>query len=155
MKLCDPQASGRTQSLYSLLEGEQGKRILTAQQESPSRHDHDAEINYLLKTTGRLPAIRGLDFIHQDFGGVVERALDWNSRGGIVSICWHTGVIGTGYPESQSEKPDPVPLLTPGTPGNTHLLQRWDEAASALRRLAEADVPAQWGLRSAQLWVRG
>jgi len=136
--------SPRTQSLYGLIRANGGKRILLAQQESPRRDFSDAEMDYLLRTTGRLPAVRGLDFIHNDFRGVVERAVRWNDRGGIVTICWHTGVSGIGYPDSKDEFPDFDALLTAGTPENALLRRRWEDAALALRRLQDMDIPVLW-----------
>ena len=34
----------------------------------------DYEMNYIKEHTGRLPMIRGFDFIHNDFEGVTKRA---------------------------------------------------------------------------------
>ena len=144
LSLTDPRASARAQGLYHFLQEQAGKRVLLAQQESPVRVRHDQEMEYLQRVTGRLPVMRGLDFIHNDFDGVVERALRWNDRGGLVTICWHTGVEGIGYPESQKESPDFDRLLSPGTPENGLLLSRWEACVRALRRLGEADVPVLW-----------
>ena len=47
--------------------------------------------------------------------GVVERAKAWRDQGGIVTICWHTGVEGNTYPASKEENPDWEKVLTPGT----------------------------------------
>lgn len=144
MKLIDDLATERTKALYDLLLCEKGKRILLAQQETPSRRNHEQEMEYLLRVTGKLPAIRGLDFIHNDFDGVVARAKEWDARGGIVTICWHTGVDGIGYPESQAENPNFDELLTEGTAANQQLMNRWDEAAKALQLLQEANIPVLW-----------
>ena len=54
------------------------------------------KMNYIKKTSGRLPAIRGLDYINEDFDGVTQRAIDWWKQGGIVSICWHWGTPPDG-----------------------------------------------------------
>lgn len=144
MQLIDAQATERTKALYALLLREKGKRILLAQQESPSRGKHDQELDFLLRTTGKLPAIRGLDFIHNDFAGVTARAKEWDARGGIVTICWHTGVEGIGYPESKEEAPDFDQLLTEGTPAHTLLMSRWEQAAQALQELQAANIPVLW-----------
>lgn len=138
------QATPGVRQLYQLIQREAGQRILMAQQESPMRGRHDQEMDYLRKTTGRLPAIRGLDFIHDDFDGVVDRALRWHDRGGIVTICWHTGVEGFGYPDSKQECPDFNALLTPGTKENGLLMRRWDHGARALARLQDRGVPVLW-----------
>ncbi len=140
----DPMATARCRKLYALLRGCEGQKILTAQQESPGRFWHDREMDYLKELTGFLPAIRGLDFIHNDFEGCTERALRWNDAGGIVTICWHTGVEGIGYPDSKEERHDVSGLLKAGSEENGRLMKRWEEAAKALGRLESADVPVLW-----------
>ena len=140
----DPDALPRARRLYALLRKEEGKRILTAQQEGPGRMRHDMEMDYLKELTGHLPAIRGLDFIHNDFDGCVERALRWNDAGGIVTVCWHTGAEGIGYPDSKEESPDIGLLLKKGSEENGRLMRRWEDAAKALLRLQERNVPVLW-----------
>ena len=122
----------------------EGKKILLAQQESPNRGFSDRECEWIRAVTGELPAIRGLDFIHDDYDGVVERARRWNDRGGIVTICWHTGLEGSTYPASKDENPDWKKMFTSGTVENGLLYSRWDRAASALEKLQAADIPVLW-----------
>ena len=143
-ELINPGATERTRSLYNLLCSLSGKKILLAQQEMPRSREPGYEMSWIRDVTGDLPAIRGLDFIHDDFAGVVERAKSWNDRGGIVTICWHTGVDGNDYNASKDENPDWEKLLSPGTPENGLLLRRWDDAAQALLRLQDADIPVLW-----------
>ena len=130
--------------LLSLLRSLQGKKILLAQQESPRRGFADRENEWIQAVTGELPAIRGLDFIHDDYDGVVERARAWNDRGGIVTVCWHTGVEGNSYPASKEENPDWEKLLEPGEAEWDLLRGRWDRAADALRRLDHEEIPVLW-----------
>ncbi len=143
-KLINPCASARTRSLYDLLMSLNGKGILLAQQEVPRSGSPGREMEWIRAVTGDLPAVRGLDFIHDDFAGVVDRAKSWNDRGGIVTVCWHTGIDGNDYTASKEESPRWDRLLAPGTAENDRLLRRWDEAAQALFRLQEADVPVLW-----------
>ena len=89
--LSNPQATPAARRLYDYLCSLQGHGCLTGQMESVWCGTPEHEMNYLLNRTGRLPAIRGLDFIDNDFAGVVRRAMEWHARGGIVTICWHTG----------------------------------------------------------------
>ena len=98
--------SPRTQSLYNLLRSCFTQKILLAQQESPRTSVAGRELDWIRAVTGDLPAIRGLDFIHDDYAGVVDRSREWSDRGGIVSICWHTGIDGNDYPSSKEENPD-------------------------------------------------
>ena len=65
--------------------------MLSCQQESTWMGSPDYEMDYIEQTTGKLPAMRGLDFMNADFQGVVERSKAWHERGGLVTICWHTG----------------------------------------------------------------
>ena len=143
-ELINPNATARTRSLYDLLLSLSGKSILLAQQEVPLSGYPGQETEWIRETTGELPAIRGLDFIHDDYAGVVDRAKAWNDRGGIVTVCWHTGVEGNDYIASQKELPDWEKLLAKGTPENDLLRRRWDDAAKALLLLQEADIPVLW-----------
>ncbi|MBR5345898.1 MAG: mannan endo-1,4-beta-mannosidase A and B [Clostridia bacterium] len=142
--LINPNATARTQSLYALIQRLQGEKMIIAQQESPNRRGHWLELDWIEAVTGTLPAMLGLDFIHDDYEGVVERAKQWNDRGGIVTICWHTGVEGIDYPSSKNEAPDWDRLLTSGTEENSLLRRRWDDAANALLKIQEADIPVLW-----------
>ncbi len=139
-----PDICFRKQAVLSLLEAGKGKQILLAQQESPRTAFANRELEWIHAATGEWPAIRGLDFIHNDFDGVVERARDWNDRGGIVTICWHTGIEGNDYPSSKEEEADWEKLLTEGTEENERLLRRWEDAARALLRLQEEQIPVLW-----------
>ncbi len=118
--------------------------MLSGQQEYPKRTTTEWEMNYVLEKTGKLPAIRGLDFMHADFRGVINRAIDWYMRGGIVTICWHTGVNGGAYEDSISEKPDFDKLLTMGTKENELMLKNWDLGAESLKILQSEHVPVIW-----------
>ena len=144
MALNNPNATPRTRSLYRLLASLWGNRIVLGQQESPGTAFADREIEWIQAVTGEMPALRGLDFIHDDYAGVIERARRWNDMGGIVTICWHTGISGNDYPSSKEENPDWEKLLTSGTEEHTLLLHRWDQAAEALLQLQKDDVPVLW-----------
>lgn len=133
-----------TKQLFDYLCKNYGKNMLTGQQETPCRGRHEEEVEYVKQVTGRYPAIRGLDYIHDDFEGVNRRAIRWWQDGGIVTICWHTGVNGGGYQDSQKDQPDFKKLLTPGTPEQNKMLESWDRAAKALQELKEAGVPVLW-----------
>lgn len=145
-KIClsNPNADEKTRKVFSYICDCYGKSILTGQQESTWMSSPEYEMDYIREVTGKLPAIRGLDFMHDDYKGVVERAIAWDKKGGLVTICWHTGVVGTGYTESQSEVPDFDLLLTGGTEEYQKLMERWEDAAKALQELQEAGVPVLW-----------
>ncbi len=131
--------------LYEYIQSLQGKGCLTGQMESGWCGTFETEMNYLLSRTQRLPAIRGLDFINNDFQGVVRRALDWHARGGIVTICWHTGPdFASSYRESQQNDLDWEKAFTPGTAENRDLIRDMDRAVPYLRQLEKHGVPVLW-----------
>ena len=143
----DLELSGRnekTTAVFNYIRDNFGEHILSAQQESTWLDSPDYEMNYLMDVTGKLPAIRGLDFMSNDFDGVAERAIEWDRKGGIVTICWHTGVDISGYNESKKDRPDFDKLLTPGTEEYETLMNSWDKAAKTLQYLRDENVPVLW-----------
>lgn len=142
--LSNPNADPCAKRLYKYLLSVYGRKILTAQQESGWRGTFEGEIDYIKEKTGRLPAIRGLDFIDDHFDSVTARAKKWHSLGGIVTICWHTGIFGGGYKQSQEDVPDFDKLFEDGSEEQTAMLASWDRAASALAELRDAGVPVLW-----------
>ncbi|MBR1749407.1 MAG: hypothetical protein IJ740_00805, partial [Ruminococcus sp.] len=131
-QLSNPNANADALRTYNYLCDSFGNVMLTCQQESTWMGSPDYEMDIIQETTGKLPAMRGLDFMNNDFDGVVERSKAWHEKGGIVTICWHTGVNGSGYQESLDENPDFDKLLTPGTDEYNEMIASWDKAAAAL-----------------------
>lgn len=142
--LSNPNAAPCAKRLFEYLLSVYGRKILTAQQESGWRGTFEGEIDYIKEKTGRLPAIRGLDFIDDHFDSVTARAKKWHSLGGIVTICWHTGIFGGGYKQSQEDVPDFDKLFEDGSEEQTTMLASWDRAASALAELRDAGIPVLW-----------
>lgn len=143
-KLANPESTEKTRRIYDYICENFGENMLTCQQESTWMTSPDYEMDYILETTGKLPAMRGLDFMNNDFDGVVQRSKEWDEKGGIVTICWHTGVSGSGYQESLDEDPDFDKLLTEGTDEYESMMKSWDNAAKALQELRDADIPVLW-----------
>ncbi|MCR5805432.1 MAG: glycoside hydrolase family 26 protein [Oscillospiraceae bacterium] len=142
--LSDPDADIRTRKIYDYICDSFGTYMLTCQQESTWKTSPDYEMEIIEKSTGKLPAMRGLDFMNGDFKGVVERAEAWDKMGGLVTICWHTGINGKGYNESLKDEPDFEKLLTEGTPEYEAMIANWDKAAAALSELQDAGVTVFW-----------
>ena len=143
--LAEPSAAAeKKERIFAYLEENFGTYMLSCQQESTWMTSPEYEMDYLLENTGQLPAMRGLDFMNNDFEGVVQRAKDWDARGGIVTICWHTGVKSSGYEESKKDHPNFKKLLTEGTDEYRELMESWDLAATALQELRDAGVPVLW-----------
>ena len=137
-------AAEKTKRVYSYICDNFGKYMLTCQQESTWMGSPDYEMNIILENTGKLPAMRGLDFMNNDFAGVVKRSKEWDEKGGLVTICWHTGVYGSGYQESLDEDPDFEKLLPEGTDEYNGMMKSWDKTAKALQQLRDAGVPVLW-----------
>lgn len=145
-QLTNENADENTQRTYDYICEMFGKNILSAQQESTwmDGGNADYEMDIIEEATGKLPAIRGLDFMNGDFDGVVQRAKEWHEQGGIVTIMWHTGVNGRGYTESLNDNPDFDLILTEGTPEYEAMIANWDQAAEALTELRDAGIPVIW-----------
>lgn len=142
--LSNPKADANAQKLYDYLCKQFGHSMLTAQQESVWMSSSEYEMDILQDATGTLPAIRGLDFMNEDFDGVVERSKIWDEKGGIVTICWHAGINGKGYSESLSDDPDFDKLLCEDTKEYQAMTENWDRAATALVQLRDAGIPILW-----------
>ena len=137
-------ASEATEEVYQYLVDSFGEVMLSGQMESTWMGSPDYEMDIIEQATGKLPAIRGLDFMNGDFDGVVERAKQWWEKGGIVTICWHTGINGAGYEESKNDTPDFDKLFDESTPEHKAMIENWDQAAEALSKLKDAGVPVLW-----------
>ena len=133
--------------LYNYLKSVYGDKVISGQQESTWTSDgSEYEMEYIHDLTGKYPAIRGLDFMNDDFDGVVERAIAWHKRGGIVTICWHCGKNFTGnYTDcKEDEITNWDEVLTEGTEANRLFTENMDHAGAALKQLQDAKVPVLW-----------
>ncbi len=111
--LSNPNADVNAQKVYDYICDSFGTYMLSCQQESTWMTSPDYEMEIIEEATGKLPAMRSLDFMNGDFDGVVEHSKAWHEKGGLVTICWHTGINGKGYNESRGDEPDFEKLLTP------------------------------------------
>ena len=142
--LSNKSADKKTKKIYKYISDIYGKNMIACQQESTWMGSPDYEMDYINDNTGKLPAMRGLDFMNSDFEGVVKRAKEWDEKGGLVTICWHTGVKSSGYQESLNDAPDFDKLLSEGTDEYNELMESWDKAAKALQELRDAGVTVFW-----------
>ncbi len=144
-KLSNPNASAQAQSLYSFLCDTYGNYTLSGQQEYTWMGSEDYEFEIIRNASGRLPAVRGLDYMGDDFAGCNRRAISWYKQGGIVTICWHCGSDFRGsHTESLESNLDWSKALTPGTSEYNNLIAGMDKGAKALLELKEAGVPVVW-----------
>ena len=143
--LSNENAIPEARAVYAYLQETWGNACLTGQMESTWMGSPDYEMSFIEKHTGELPAIRGLDFMHNDFRGVVNRSIQWWEKGGIPHICWHTGSnFASGYNESKAHNLDWDKALTPGTSEYASLLKAMDRAVPYLQQLEDAGVPVLW-----------
>ena len=144
--LSNPDADKTTAAVYRYLCETEGIACLSAQQESTWMDSADYEMNILSTATGKLPAMRGFDYMNDDFEGVNARAINWWQQGGLVTVCWHCGsdFSGAWAEAMESDLPDWDAALTDGTPENKALLNGMDKAASALSELQSAGVTVLW-----------
>ncbi len=144
-QLSNPNADENARKLYAYLQEINGKQCLTGQMESTWMGSPDYEMNFIQKHTGKLPALRGLDFMHNDFNGVARRAQAWWKKGGIPSICWHTGTdFASAYNESKDHNLNWEEAFIPGSETYNNLIAAMDRAVPALKKLQEAGVPVLW-----------
>ncbi len=143
--LSNPNADDRTARVYAYLCSLNGK-TLSGQQESTWIDGPDYEMDVIFNASGKYPAIRGLDYMNDDFDGVNERAAAWAARGGLVTVCWHTGKTFSGEwaDATGDEVADWDALFTDGTAENKALLDGMDKAAAALAELQEQGVTVLW-----------
>jgi hypothetical protein len=135
-----------TKKVYEYLCELEGNGCISAQQESTWMDSPEYEMEYIFDASGKYPAIRGLDYMNDDFEGVNERAEEWWDKGGLVTICWHCGADFSGaWKESQeTEINDWDKALTEGTDEYKALIEGMDKGAKALKELKEKGVTVIW-----------
>lgn len=145
-ELSNPNASAEAVKLYSYVCSVYGNQIISGQQESTWVDGEQYEFEYIYENTGKYPAIRGLDYMNDDFDGVNRRAVEWHEKGGIVTICWHCGSDFSGsWAESMNtEIVDWDKALTEGTAEYEKLIAGMDKGAKALLELKEKGIPVLW-----------
>lgn len=143
MVLSNKNASAEAKALYSYLQNMYGKKMLAGQMTSNWGFD---ELKYVQDSTGKLPAIRGLDFIDSSKNqNEVKFAKAWWRKGGIPTIMWHWGApgIGSGYENSKKEI-DIDRIFQDGTAEHKAFWKEMDEKAALLKKLKRANIPVLW-----------
>jgi hypothetical protein len=142
-ELSNKQASKEAKALYAYIKQQFGKKILSGQMWSGWGID---ELKYIEEVTGKLPAIRGMDFIHQrDNQKEVDRAIDWWKTGGIPTIMWHMGApsIGDGY-ENSKKAIDIDKVFEAGTQEHNVFFEELKIKGDLLEQLKKQNVPVLW-----------
>jgi beta-mannanase len=114
--------------------------------------DPDVDNEYIQQTTGKLPALRGGDFLYQNTdssgGTTTSRAQNWWNAGGISQLIYHMG-NPDGDDSYNSAKTSCGSgcigrAMTSGTKENGVLMGRLDHAATELGKLQAANVAVIW-----------
>ena len=140
----DPSATSQAKALLNYIYSIYGKQMLTAQMHVGWGDD---DVAYVNTTTGKYPAIMGIDFINEDqTAGEVTKAIAYWKAGGIITAMYHEGAptIGDGYDNAKATQPNFANLFVTGTAENTAMLSDWDRIAGHLKTLQDAGVPVIW-----------
>lgn len=101
-ELVTPGASKEARKLYkTLIKIHKSGKVLSGQMWAPWGID---EIKYVHEVTGKYPAVRGHDLIHEGSNArEMELLTDWYRQGGIPTLMWHWGAPtkGEGYEQSK------------------------------------------------------
>ncbi|MSU53410.1 MAG: hypothetical protein EXS41_08470 [Opitutaceae bacterium] len=158
-----PNALPEVGALMRFLKGVEGDYVLAGQQEIAwDENRAEEDMDYIFRTTGKYPAVRGFDFLDYVRGEPfrsrqrsTERALAWARRGGIVTYCVHlfmrTGSNDGSYqfyvPSANNGRGttiDSRQVAIEGTPENAEFIRQIDIIADELKRLRDARVPVIW-----------
>lgn len=155
--LVNPNATEEAKSLISYLVDVYGKHIISGQQEICGSHNYEAseaEFTYIMEKTGKMPALRGFDFMNyraNDLGWddeCAERVIEWyKDKNGIPTVCWHwfcpgdIGKLEAGSFYTKGTTYSISKALTPGTEENKALLSDIDFMAVKLKQVQDAGVP--------------
>lgn len=145
-QLSNVNSTEKTKQVYKYLCDINGKKTLSAQQESTWMGSADYEMNYIYNNTGKYPAMRGLDYMNDDFKGVNKRAKAWWDKGGLVTICWHCGPNFNGeWNNAMNETVSNwANMLTEGTTEYNNMIAGMDKAAKSLKELQDQGVVVLW-----------
>ncbi|RCW76883.1 glycosyl hydrolase [Saliterribacillus persicus] len=160
-ELINPNATNETKSLISFLVDNFGEKILAGQQDYPSTRPGDLE--YIYQTTGKYPAVLGLDFIDNspsrvEHGASADEtpiAIDWWNKGGIVAFTWHWNAPKdlinepgnewwSGFYTRATTFDVEYALNHPESEDYKLLIRDIDVIADELIKLQEAGVPVLW-----------
>jgi len=148
-----------TKRLFDFLMECRGKRFIAGQQYL-QRHELEDVVYY--KETGRLPALRGYDFMGiSGLGGSYDqigRALECGKRtGSIITMCWHwyapdnmeaAEKYGAFYYKTtdydRKTSFDIIKAARDGTDENRFVIREIDMVARALKVFEREDVPVIW-----------
>lgn len=139
----NPHASPEARAVLNYLHAMKGKKTLSGQMWAPFGGN---EIERVLKITGKLPALRGHDYIHERANAREdELAIAWWREGGIPTIMWHWGAPTKGEGYNQSKMTIDIDrCFEDGTDEQAVMWNDLDRIADHLTVLRDAHVPVLW-----------
>jgi Beta-mannanase len=140
----DPSATPQAKALLNYIYSIYGKQMLTAQMHVGWGDD---DVAYVNTTTGKYPAIMGIDFINEsETASEVTKAIAYWKAGGIITAMYHEGAptVGDGYDNSKATQSNFANVFVTGTAENTAMLSDWDRIAGHLKTLQDAGIPIIW-----------
>ncbi|MFW5699344.1 MAG: glycosyl hydrolase [Bacteroidota bacterium] len=141
--LVTPNPSIEAQAVFRYLQDMYGKKTLSGQMWAPWGIN---EKDYVQTTTGKLPAIIGLDYIHQNDNDTENQRAEyyWN-QGGLPTIMWHWGApsVGEGYENSKGTI-DIDKCFVEGTEEYNEMWRELRLKADLLEDLRDAGIPVLW-----------
>jgi len=154
-KLCNENASESARRLMSYLCDIYGTYILSGQNCDTGMYGKEFQV--INNTTGKTPAVLGLDFMEYSpsrvengsLGYATEHAVNFWEKGGIVTFCWHwnapakylTGKWYSGFYVEHTNIDLEAIMSGRDEEGYELLLADMDAIAKQLQILQEADVP--------------
>ena len=164
--LINENADERARALFTYLSECYGEYILSGQ--VCDGGINGLEFSAIYEETGKYPAILGLDMMDYTPSRVelgtksnaVERAIEFNEMGGIVTFCWHWNAPTAYMKNGTDENGNPRwwgAFYTANTDfdiekvmngedqeGMAYIVRDIEEIARQLKRLEEAGVPVLW-----------
>lgn len=138
-----PDALPEARAVLDYLHEMHGKKTLAGQMWVPWGSD---EIETVERITGKLPAIRGHDYIHERSNKREnELMIEWWRSGGIPTVMWHWGAPtkGEGYDQSKMAI-DISRCFEDGTCEQAVMWTDLERIADHLTELRDAGVPVLW-----------
>lgn len=158
----NPNAQAEVKNLLEFLNSIEGKAILTGQHTQTQKQE---ELELIKRETGKLPAICGFELLSyspnivlegasqecitevMENRNTLEQAMDWASKGGILTFTWHWfsplgGSDKSFYTEHTNF--DASLALVEGTEENKAFISDLDHMAKILMPFCQKHIPILW-----------
>ncbi|MCF7708935.1 MAG: glycoside hydrolase family 26 protein [Verrucomicrobia bacterium] len=151
----NPDATDEARAVLKFLNSIQGDKTLAGQHVIYGDAT-DREIGYIFENTGKRPALvefeggifakKYSDDYYERQDRLVEEAIEYWKKGGLIAICWHWGNPMKPRNTYQNTKVefDIKASLREGTPEHEALIKDLDVTARMLKKLRDAGVPVLW-----------